>query len=180
VRDFLLGQNRSLGPDSIQSNVKNTSFDFKVQKFTPIPRLANPPFLPDYRTAEYAEIVNKYSFGVIPPAELAQQMLSISQAKAKDSIPPDLAMTLFLWARAGYISLPATAEISDSEVQSIDTALATIIFSDENAFRTFFAGANGEKFSQNENTVISRGYARFSVAGNVRVRVIFRELLPKE
>jgi hypothetical protein len=176
-----LGRTGSLGKDSIPSNVKDTSVDlqkakFKVDGFFSGQRMT----VPDYRTEDYANLVNRFSFNIIPPEALVPTMLKTSAAGAKDGLPADLAMTLFLWARGGYISLSPRSDVNDEEVRAIDDAVGAAIFGDPNVFRTFFAGSADEPYRPNDTVDVSRGYLRIDAAKDVKIKVIFRELLPPE
>jgi hypothetical protein len=151
-----LGRTGSLGSASIPSRIKDTSIDLARQA------------------------VNHYSFEIIPYDNIISRLVKLSIVGAKVEVPPELAMSLFLWARGGYTSLPSRTDIEESDFKTIDEAVVKDIFSDPNIFRTFFAGSNGEIYHPSDAISVSRGYLRISPTGDTSVKVIWRELLPKE
>jgi hypothetical protein len=176
-----LGRTGSLGSASIPSRIKDTSIDLARQAFTPAAIFSRLMInIHDYRTDDYADMVNHYSFEIIPYDNIISRLVKLSIVGAKVEVPPELAMSLFLWARGGYTSLPSRTDIEESDFKTIDEAVVKDIFSDPNIFRTFFAGSNGEIYHPSDAISVSRGYLRISPTGDTSVKVIWRELLPKE
>jgi hypothetical protein len=176
-----VGRTGSIGPNSIPSAVKDTSIILEKPNFTPANGLAKAMInIPDYRTEEYATLANKYSFGIFPFGEFIPYLLRLSVARRNDSLQPELATTLFLWARGGYVSLPNSVDIGEAEFRNIDDTVARSIFSDEMVFRTFFAGQAGYIYRPSDGIVVSRGYLRIDASKDVQVRVLWRELLPND
>jgi hypothetical protein len=79
-----MGRTGSLGPASISSTIKNTSIDLKKQNCSISPIVEkDASSLPDYRTDDYAKLVNYYSFGIIPFDQLVPRMLQLAEKGEK-------------------------------------------------------------------------------------------------